>query len=198
MRNFFITFILYHNFAKLKSIINLYRDHKAIARFLLMAFALLMAWVIALSFFPSVLSNWHEALIGPQTRISARLLQLLGYSVQTWFSDGHYKSSIAIAGDGNLYVGDGCSGLELFLLFAGFILIMPGSMRNKLWFLPVGLALILALNIVRIVLLVLIHHYRPEWLYFNHKYTFVVIVYGAVFLLWMWWVNRFSGKYNSQ
>lgn len=158
----------------------------------MLAFALLTLWVIALSIFPRALTQCHDALIGPQTRISAAVLQWLGYEVDTWFGGGHYKSSIAIIGDGPLYVGDGCSGLELFLLFAGFILIMPGKPLHKLWFMPAGLLLILMLNIVRIISLVLIHHYRPSWLYFNHKYTFVVLVYSVVFLLWMFWVNRFS------
>jgi hypothetical protein len=40
--------------------------------------------------------------------------------------------------------------------------------------------------------LALIQYKAPEYLDFNHHYTFTVIVYAFIFLLWMIWVNKFS------
>jgi exosortase/archaeosortase family protein len=87
-----------------------------------------------------------------------------------------------------------CSGLELFLLFFGFILLMKGRLKDKLWFVPLGFLGILVLNIIRIILLSIIYYHTPQYLDFNHKYTFVIIVYGAIFGLWVLWVNKFANR----
>ncbi|HLP33030.1 MAG TPA: hypothetical protein VK202_06125, partial [Bacteroidia bacterium] len=46
-------------------------------------------------------------------------------------------------------VGRACNALELFVLFAGFIIAFPGSVKHKFWFIPVGLVLIHFLNVIR-------------------------------------------------
>ena len=47
-------------------------------------------------------------------------------------------------------------------------------------------------NITRIISLALIAHYYPQYLNFNHTYTFTFVAYAIVFALWMLWVNKFS------
>jgi exosortase/archaeosortase family protein len=80
--------------------------------------------------------------------------------------------------------------LALFALFSGFIISFPANWKEKLWFIPLGLLIIYISNLFRIVLLVLIKIHFPGSLNFNHKYTFTVLVYGIIFLLWMIWVNK--------
>jgi hypothetical protein len=41
-------------------------------------------------------------------------------------------------------------------------------------------------------------HWNENWLSFNHDYTFTLIVYSFVFLLWWIWVNKFSGVGKKQ
>lgn len=142
--------------------------------------------------FPEVMSKAHYAVIKPQTQVSTALLDGLGYEARYDLLKGQYRSSVTVNNDSTVYIGDGCSGLELFALFAGFILIMGGPWKQKAWFLPLGLLLILMLNILRIAALAVINHHWPQYLWFNHKYTFVVIVYGVIFILWVWWVRRYS------
>ncbi|NJN26452.1 MAG: archaeosortase/exosortase family protein [Cyclobacteriaceae bacterium] len=91
-------------------------------------------------------------------------------------------------------IGSACSGLELFILFFGFILLMRGRLVDKLWFVPLGFLGILILNIIRITGLCIIFYHHPEYLEFNHKYTFVILVYGAIFGLWVLWVNKFADR----
>lgn len=99
-----------------------------------------------------------------------------------------------VAESGGICIGAPCSGLELFILFFGFIFLMKGRKRDKLWFVPVGFLAILVLNIIRIIALTLIYIHHPEYLDFNHKYTFVIIVYGAIFGLWVLWINKFANR----
>jgi len=89
-------------------------------------------------------------------------------------------------------VGRACNALELFVLFAGFIIAFPGSVKHKLWFIPVGLVLIHFLNVIRVAALAMIQFKAPEYLDFNHRYTFTFIVYGVIFLFWVIWVKKFS------
>ena len=48
-----------------------------------------------------------------------------------------------------------------------------------------GIGLIHALNVSRVVALALIVVYAPDQLDFHHSYTFTLFVYGVVFLLWI-------------
>jgi exosortase/archaeosortase family protein len=91
-----------------------------------------------------------------------------------------------------LYIGDPCNGLDFFGLFACFVLAFPARPGAKLWFLPLGIFTIHLLNALRVVLLCLNYWYFRSSFDFNHKYTFVVVVYGAMLLLWMRWAKRYA------
>ena len=176
----------------MKKIIALIKENKALFAFLGWAFLLLLLWVIADAFFHHQIMKTHYLLIVGQTKIAVGLLHLLGYSAHAEYGIPGYMSQIILNSNANVFIGSGCSGLELFLIFAGFIIIFKGNLKYKLWFVPLGLLIILILNIIRITVLAIIFYHSPQYMNFNHKYTFVFIVYGAIFLLWIWWVNRFS------
>ena len=167
-------------------------QNREVIRFLGSAFILLLAWVLFSAFFPSALQDMHFYVIKPQADISAYFLRLFGYEIDQDYMVNGCEARLVFAGYGSICVGSGCSGLELFILFFGFILLMKGRFLDKLWFVPAGLLGILVLNIIRIVALSVIYYYKPEYLDFNHKYTFVIIVYGAIFGLWVLWVNKFA------
>jgi exosortase/archaeosortase family protein len=80
----------------------------------------------------------------------------------------------------------------LFALFAGFVVAFPGKIKNKLWFIPLGILIIHLTNIIRILALAIIAYKSPNYLEFNHNYTFTVSVYIIVFALWMIWTLYFS------
>jgi exosortase/archaeosortase family protein len=60
------------------------------------------------------------------------------------------------------------------------------------WFVPLGALSVFYLNVLRIVGLAVIMKINESWLAFNHDYTFTILVYLYVFLLWMLWVKKFS------
>ncbi len=167
-------------------------------RFLGAAFLLLLLWVLLTSFFPAIVADMHYWIIRPQADISAFFLRLLGYVIDQDYMVNGCEARLVFAGAGSICIGDGCSGLELFILFFGFILLMRGRIKDKLWFIPAGVLAILILNIIRIIALSLIFYHTPEYLIFNHKYTFVIIVYGAIFGLWVLWVNKFSHRSDAK
>ena len=166
-------------------------------RFLGSAFLLLLIWVLVSAFYPGIVADMHYFIIKPQADISAFFLQIFGYEVLQDYMVNGCEARIHFIGSGSICIGSGCSGLELFLLFFGFILLMRGRLKDKLWFVPLGFLGILILNIIRIVILSMIYYHHPEYLDFNHKYTFVIIVYGAIFGLWVLWVNKFANRKST-
>ena len=89
-------------------------------------------------------------------------------------------------------ISDSCNGLILFVVFSGFIVSFPSTIKSKLLFIPVGILAIYFFNIIRIFCLALIYIYYPHYLDFNHHYTFTLFVYLDIFLLWMAYVKKFG------
>jgi len=172
------------------------QNHELI-RFLASAFLLLVLWVLLTTFLPGFVADMHYFIIKPQADVSAYFLRLFGYVLDQDYMVNGCDARIVFAGSGAICIGSGCSGLELFLLFFGFILLMRGRLKDKLWFVPLGFLGILVLNIIRIILLSVIYYHTPQYLEFNHKYTFMIIVYGAIFGLWVLWVNKFAHRTND-
>ena len=83
-----------------------------------------------------------------------------------------------------LRVADACNGLELMILYIGFILCFPAPAARRWKFVLGGIVLICLLNILRCAGLVLIFvHYR-RYLDFSHHFLFTFVVYALIFLLW--------------
>ncbi|MCC7303009.1 MAG: archaeosortase/exosortase family protein [Bacteroidia bacterium] len=144
----------------------------------------------------------YELYITPRTRLnlltidvlishSTTFLEWMGYPLIERPYDEIYRT-MGIDGSNGVWIGDSCNGLTLFAIFTIFILSWPGPWKRKLWFIPAGIAIIHTLNVVRIAVLSLIAFHHTEWLDFNHTYTFQALVYGVIFLLWMWWANKIS------
>ena len=89
-------------------------------------------------------------------------------------------------------ISDSCNGLVLFVTFAGFILAYPARFLYKSVYIPLGIVLIFFLNVFRIFCLAIIWIYYPEYLQFNHHYTFTFFVYMDIFLLWLGFVKKYG------
>jgi exosortase family protein XrtF len=161
---------------------------KFIAKFILKAFCLYLIW-----FF--IYDNWllkdgwlDHFLINHLVDATSMILNFIG------FDTFQYADAVGIDGTHGVLIGAPCNGLELFALFTGFIIIFPGKISNKLVYIPIGVLIIHFLNILRLVGLAVVVLYYPDSLDFNHKYTFTIIIYGIVFLMWMMWVKKFAKR----
>jgi exosortase/archaeosortase family protein len=86
-------------------------------------------------------------------------------------------------------IADACNGLNLFVLFIGFIVAYPSKVFLKLIYAIIGIVAIMLLNIARCAGLGLIHNSYPTLTDFAHHYAFKIITYLAIFLLWYWFVK---------
>ena len=112
------------------------------------------------------------------------MLNLAGYEMQ-WTSP-----AIWMAGREMIYIGPACSGLEFFGLFACFVVAFPARLKQKLIFLPLGLLIIHLLNMLRVQLLILNFYFHNSSFEFNHHYTFQVVLYGIVLVMWVYWARK--------
>lgn len=91
-----------------------------------------------------------------------------------------------------ILISHSCNGLELFVLYIGFILAMPASFRRKFFFIIAGLLIIHAANVIRCVGLgILVMHWR-QFFDVAHHYIFKIVIYATIFLLWVWFSKKIS------
>ena len=92
---------------------------------------------------------------------------------------------------------EGCNGLSVIILFISFVIAFSGKIKPTILFILGGSILIHALNVFRIALLCVLMYYYPKQQHLLHGVLFPLFIYGAVFLLWIIWVNKFS-KYATK
>jgi exosortase family protein XrtF len=161
--------------------------------FFLKAGLLYAFWLPFYYYFLEPKTTVDERIITHIIRVSAWVLEAFGYTTFQETRDSTFQL-LGIIGNNNpgVWIGTACNALTLFSLFTIFILAFPGSWKKKLWFIPMGIACIHFINIVRVCALAVIAYKDITLLSFNHTYTFTILVYGFIFALWMWWVNKYS------
>lgn len=89
-------------------------------------------------------------------------------------------------------IGDPCNGLEVFVLYLGFIIAFPSGWGRKLFFIPAGIALIYAANIARFIGLIWLIWYKPGMLEFAHDYLYKGVIYLMIFIIWIAFTRNLS------
>ncbi|MEN8122364.1 MAG: hypothetical protein ABFS35_18610 [Bacteroidota bacterium] len=117
---------------------------------------------------------------------SKYFLSILGFETEV------FGKTIRIAGTGGVYLDRGCLARNLMGLFVGFIIAYPGTIKKKLWFIPLGLVFITIINIVRISALAYIMVCCPEHVDINHHVIFKYTVYILIFLMWYIWIKKIN------
>jgi exosortase family protein XrtF len=172
---------------------------KAIPRpvqlFLLKALALFIVWklIYLLFLFPArVLDGPLTFAVGKETAATLNLVTRsheFTASDVLFFEPGaraqyYHVMEIDAHSERALLIADGCNGLELIVLYIGFILCFPAKARRRVVFILSGTVMIYLLNVLRCTGLILIYLHSPELLDFSHHYLFTFFVYGFVFFLW--------------
>ena len=175
---------------------------RSVKLFLYRAFFLLVFWKIVYLLFlmPSrVFDRPITQFVGKATTVALNFIMAsTGYSSQkefvplprgsgtVWIHQEaiYYKSVKTVA------IEDACNGLELFVLYAGFIICLPAAAKRKSLFVLYGLIMILSVNVFRCAGITLLIQYHPSLVDFTHHYLFTFIAY--MFVVWLWLI--FSKK----
>lgn len=127
------------------------------------------------------------------TTQTSHILNLFGERTHTIPKEG--SPTVAIIKDNRmaLSVFEGCNSINVMIVFVSFLFAFKGNWKKMVWFLPVGLVLIYAANLMRIVALYYVAEYWRQYFYYIHKYMFTAVIYLIVFMLWWWWIEKVSG-----
>lgn len=96
---------------------------------------------------------------------------------------------ISLANTRGISIANGCNGLSTLGLFVGFVLAYPGSNRRRLWFLPLGIAVVYVTNVARVIAMLFAQKYWPAAFDPLHGFGLTTIFYVVVFGLWVAWAN---------
>ena len=170
----------------------------SIKKFFIFFVVCLLVWytLYELVLRPSIIYDaWVIESIAQQAGL---LLEWFNYTVQV--EDRLYTgylNYVSLVGSQGVVIGPGCDGLVVMALFSFFILCIPGAVKHKLWFIPLGVVSLHVLNVIRASVLTVIMAKNPEWLAFNHDYTFTALIYGFVFLLWVSWTKCVANSLSA-
>lgn len=120
------------------------------------------------------------------------ILNAIGYEAFVLPHPDEPSMKLIINGKYLARVIEGCNAVSIIILFLSFVIAFAGKFKTTFFYCFAGSIIIYAFNVIRIVILsVGLYHYpwRKEVL---HSVVFPMLIYGTVFLLWMFWVNRFS------
>ncbi|WP_241479981.1 exosortase family protein XrtF [Kordia jejudonensis] len=125
---------------------------------------------------------------------TAYIIDLFGYNSQVAQHETEPTMKLLV---NDAYVGrivEGCNSISVLILFITFVIAFTGNFKNTLFFAIIGSVCVYLANLLRIVVLGIGLYRFPEYENILHHIVFPTIIYGMVFLLWMFWVKRFSKK----
>ncbi|MFK8046610.1 MAG: exosortase X [Crocinitomicaceae bacterium] len=168
-------------------------------RFILLAVTLYIVWLLVYQFCIKVYTNADYALNYNIVSIANSILNVFGVTSYIDIDTSHVlllkESDYKNAG---VWVGDNCNGFKLFSIFSIFLIAFPGNWKSKLWYIPLGIAIVHLANVIRVIALFIISDTHPEWLDFNHLYTFTAFVYLVLFGLWIVWIKQYGEKLKDE
>lgn len=172
-------------FVKYKSVI------KFIIVFLIVYISLSFAYKLYLQysdgskFYPDYFTN----LVAKQTE---SLLSSIGYNVKVLPHPDEPSMKVILNNQYLARVIEGCNAISVIILFVSFIVAFSGKLKTTFFYILSGSVLIYTVNLLRIVFLTMGLYHYPDYEAVLHAVVFPSIIYGLVFLLWVFWVNRFS------
>lgn len=86
-----------------------------------------------------------------------------------------------------LLIVNECTGVDATILLASAILVFPAGLRHKLVGLACAIGVMMLLNFVRILSLIWLGNYSPDWLDVGHLYIWppiIILVGVGTLLLW--------------
>ncbi len=135
-------------------------------------------------------NSYNDWIASWYVELSAWTLNLLGNPVR------FNTRNLLIEGTSGMYVGNHCLGISAGFIFVFIILLLKGNWKVKLSYVSFGLLIIFFINWFRIVGLAFMLKYGSKaFFHFNHSYTYLVMVYGIIFLLIVYFQNTFSKRY---
>jgi exosortase H (IPTLxxWG-CTERM-specific) len=159
---------------------------KSYYRNLMKRFISLFIIILLISFGFIYLPAVREHIIGPFTQgityLSGWLIQVFGGEVVI------QGNTLSIPGFA-VQVLDMCNGVEATIFLWAAILAFPASFTYKLKGLFIGTLTIHTLNIIRIISLLYLGFYKPEWFHWVHWYVWDGLIMLDILIVFLAWIR---------
>lgn len=131
----------------------------------------------------------YEFWLGPSAYLDSRLIELVlagsKLMLQPFYNNLQSTGyNILFDGKVSITIAAACNGLELMVLYAGFLLCLPIEWKKLLKYIILGFSLIIVLNMIRCAALAAMFHNHFVFADFMHHYLFKVAIYAVTFFLW--------------
>lgn len=152
------------------------------------------------SFILLTLAGMATLMLGPVdkgfTQPFTRLLVVICATVMNLFG-GHVRADGVILsfaqGPGAVMVSSGCNAVEVSILYAAAVLAFPAPLKARLIGAPLGVLGLQAINLIRIMTLLVLARVWPSAFDFFHLYVwdaFIMLDGVMTFLAWRHWQSR--------
>jgi exosortase family protein XrtF len=178
----------------------LFVKYKLVIKFILtfllvyITFSMLYKYYLQFSDGSKFYPDYMTHLVAKQTE---SVLNTLGYAAQVLPHPDEPSMKVIL---NNIYLArviEGCNSISVIILFISFILAFAANFKATFFYIFLGSVLIYTVNLLRIVLITIGLYHYPNQTDVFHTVVFPGIIYGLVFLLWIFWVNRFSKIKNN-
>ena len=131
---------------------------------------------------------------------STHFVAQASYHIVDWFTEhvALYGNTLCFTNGNSVRVVWGCNGLKQLFIFICIMLFSRGPFNKKLWFIPIGVVILIIVNLLRVSGLAIIVHHHREWFHFFHNYAFKYLFYGIIFLIWVFWEEVILPKYLEE
>ena len=116
----------------------------------------------------------------------------LGYNSKVVSGFPEATMNLMINGKFVARIIEGCNAMSIIILFLSFMLAFFGRTKPTLLYIFSGIVLIYVTNILRIALMAVGIYEYPQYAHFLHSIAFPLVIYGAVFLLWVLWIRIYA------
>jgi len=116
-------------------------------------------------------------------KLAAAGLSFVGWEIET---AGRF---IACIGNRGVEIQNGCNGMNLLGLYAGFIIAYPGDLKKRMAFIAGGIGMLFIANVFRIAFFALSNLYYPQYWDHVHQWSSYVFFYPIVLTFWYLWTT---------
>lgn len=163
--------------------------------FLLFLGKFFLSYIVLTFLYRGYLSHFNnniDCFTSNVTFLTDKLLKLFNFDVYFVKDVSNSQVKVYLNQVYNSRIIEGCNAISVIILFISFIVAFSGRFLATTIYILIGSVLIYLLNVVRIAILTILFAKFPQYEHFLHGVLFPAIIYGIVFLLWIYWVKNYS------
>lgn len=152
-------------------------------------FSVLYSWYLNISVNSNYYPDYFTQIVALQ---SEAVIEAFGYSSKIMIHPNEASLKLFVNDIFLARIVEGCNSISIIILFTSFILSFFAKFKITFFYILSGAVIIYCANILRVVILAIGIYEYPQHTSFMHSIVFPLIIYGTVFLLWIFWVWLFS------